>query len=301
MTSVTFTTDVGGDNVTIDDTDSATTGLANGGHRTRFMIALQQFMKVVLWVKLTAATVLGYRDAAATSASQAQTYAAAAQSAAGVPSYAAKQNYVLVVNSGATGVQWSNALSIDTLAAKSATYAHTAPSVTLVESDQSGAVGVFRMLAEGGACRIDRNTATARDFSTLVTEWQVNSAGRHLFGGGADDNSTKFQYSGDVKVTGTLTATVGVTAANVTRTSDRRLKRDITPLVGAYARVRKVRAYRYIKGGQEELGVIAQDLAEISPTLVREGADGMLSVDYEGLSVELLAAFNEMADRLERA
>ncbi|MGT2508199.1 hypothetical protein [Cupriavidus basilensis] len=72
MTSVTFTPDVGGDNITIDDSDSATTGLGNGGHRTRFMIALAQFMKVVLWVKTTAALVLGYRDAAATSAGQAQ-------------------------------------------------------------------------------------------------------------------------------------------------------------------------------------------------------------------------------------
>lgn len=108
MTSVTFTPDVGGDDITIDDSDSATTGLANGGHRTRFMIALQQMMKVAQWVKGTATTVLSYRDAAATSASQAQNFAAAAQAAAGAPAIVGKANKYLRVNPTETGVLWDD-------------------------------------------------------------------------------------------------------------------------------------------------------------------------------------------------
>lgn len=104
MTSVTFTPDVGGDNITIDDSDSAATGLGNGGHRTRFMIALQQFMKTMAWAKTTAQTMISYRDAAATSASQAQIMAAAAQSAAGLPALAGKANKFLRVNPSANGV-----------------------------------------------------------------------------------------------------------------------------------------------------------------------------------------------------
>ncbi|MFS8973853.1 tail fiber domain-containing protein [Cupriavidus necator] len=71
MTTVNFPPDLGGDNVTIDDTDHPDTGLGNGGHRLRFVLALQQFLKVAQWCKSTALTVLGYRDAAAGSANDA--------------------------------------------------------------------------------------------------------------------------------------------------------------------------------------------------------------------------------------
>ncbi|MES2007931.1 MAG: tail fiber domain-containing protein [Pseudomonadota bacterium] len=305
MTSVTFTPDVGGDNVTIDDSDSATTGLGNGGHRTRFMIALAQFMKVVLWVKNTAALVLGYRDAAATSASQAQTFAGAAQAAAGIPSYAAKGNYVFTVNPGATGVAWSNALTLaalmaDALSGKTATLTHTRPLIRYVESDQAGAVGVFQTQVEGGSFALLRNTAAARDFSTFVAEHEVNSAGRHLFGGAVDDALVKFKFLGDIKVDGNFFATT------VTRSSDMTLKEEFSPIANAYSKVRALRdAYSVYSRigddtGRREMGVLAQAVAEVEPVLVREGADGKLGVDYDGLGVLLLAAFNELADRLEQ-
>lgn len=90
MTTVNFPPELGGDDVTIDDTDNPSTGLGNGGHRLRFALALQQFMKVALWSKNTAQTVLGYRDAAASSAGAAAGSAsAAALSATGAAASAA--------------------------------------------------------------------------------------------------------------------------------------------------------------------------------------------------------------------
>lgn len=304
MTSVTFTPDVGGDNVTIDDSDSATTGLGNGGHRTRFMIALAQFMKVVLWVKTTATLVLGYRDAAATSASQAQTYAGAAQAAAGIPSYAAKGNYVFTVNPGATGVAWSNALTLaalmaDALSGKTATLTHTQPLIRYVESDQAGAVGVFQTQVDGGSFALLRNTAAARDFSTFVAEHQVNAAGRHLFGGGADNNTDKFQFQGDLMVTGYLKASL-----NVTWTSDARVKRDIVTIEGALGLVEQMRGVRYTRSdmadGREHVGVIAQELREVLPEAVIEGADGLLSVDYGTLGPVLIEAVKTLSLRVRQ-
>lgn len=46
MSSVTFPVAVGGDGSTVTDDDNASTGLANGGHRTRFVPALAQVVAV---------------------------------------------------------------------------------------------------------------------------------------------------------------------------------------------------------------------------------------------------------------
>ncbi|MCP3023258.1 tail fiber domain-containing protein [Cupriavidus basilensis] len=303
-TSVTYPANIGGDNITIDDSDSTTTGLGNGGHRTRFMIAMAQFVKVADWVRATAQTVLGYRDAAATSASQAQIYAAAAQASAGAPALAGNANKILAVNSGATGVAWVQSLpslTVDLMTGKTTTLTHTAPLVRYVESDQSGAVGVFQTQVDGGTYALLRNTAAARDFSTYVAEYQVTSAGRQLFGGATDDGATKHQFGGDTKVTGVLTAST-VTAANVTGTSDRRLKHAIEPLSDALDTVKRLRGVRFSwlgdDSGRRDVGVIAQELQDVLPELVFEGTDGNLSVAYANLTAVLIEAIKEQDVRL---
>lgn len=54
MASVTFSPSVGGDGSTVTDDANATTGLANGGHRTRFVPALAQVVAVAEYVVDTA-------------------------------------------------------------------------------------------------------------------------------------------------------------------------------------------------------------------------------------------------------
>ncbi|MCY1253015.1 Chaperone of endosialidase [compost metagenome] len=312
MTSVTFTTDVGGDNITIDDTDNATTGLANGGHRTRFMIALQQLMKVAQWIKATAATVLQYKTDAATSATQAQTYASAAQAAAGAPALAGNANKVLAVNGAANGVAWVQSLpaltvtaltatsvTTDTLAGKTATLTHTVPYTRYMESDQSGAAGVFQNQVESGAYSLVRNTATARDFSTYVAEHLVNSSGRHLFGGAADDPLYKYIFQGDLRCVGTISAT-----SNVVWSSDARLKDDVQTIPAAVSKVKRMRGVSYfrndIANSPRFVGVLAQELRDVLPEAVREGAGGMLSVDYGALGPVLIEAVKELCARIEQ-
>lgn len=63
MSSVTFSTDVGGDGSTVTDDSNPTTGLANGGHVTRFVPALAQTVAVAAFVV----------DAAADAADSAET------------------------------------------------------------------------------------------------------------------------------------------------------------------------------------------------------------------------------------
>jgi hypothetical protein len=74
MASVTFSSSVGGDNSTVTDDASPTTGLANGGHRTRFVAALAQLVAVASNAVASATSALGYRDTALTHANTAQGY-----------------------------------------------------------------------------------------------------------------------------------------------------------------------------------------------------------------------------------
>lgn len=57
MASVTFSVSVGGDGSTVTDDANASTGLANGGHRTRFVPALSQVVAVASQMVTTASTV----------------------------------------------------------------------------------------------------------------------------------------------------------------------------------------------------------------------------------------------------
>lgn len=87
MSSVTFPPAIGGDGSTVTDDSSAITGLANGGHRTRFVPALAQLVAIAQWC-VTAFTAYvssasTYAGNANTSANNAAASAASALSAPG--------------------------------------------------------------------------------------------------------------------------------------------------------------------------------------------------------------------------
>ena len=71
MASVTFPPSVGGDGSTVSDDANPTTGLANGGHRTRFVPALGQVVAVGQNTVTKAAEAASSAAAAATSATTA--------------------------------------------------------------------------------------------------------------------------------------------------------------------------------------------------------------------------------------
>lgn len=71
MASVTFPAGVGGDGSTVSDDANPTTGLANGGHRTRFVPALAQMVAVAQNTVTQATNAASSATAAATSATSA--------------------------------------------------------------------------------------------------------------------------------------------------------------------------------------------------------------------------------------
>lgn len=88
------------------------------------------------------------------------------------------------------------------------TLATSAPVLYFDENDQTGAVGKWRLVADGSAWRIDQNTATARDFTTYTTALQVSNTGVVSAAAGFSGNVTG-------NVTGNLTGNAA-TATNAT-------------------------------------------------------------------------------------
>jgi len=97
------------------------------------------------------------------------------------------------------------------------------------------------------------------------------------------------------------TATVGGVAV----TSDARLKKDVEPLGSVLARLINVRGVTYEFKDQErnpggkQIGVVAQEVQKAFPELVRERADGYLSMSYGNFTAVLLEAVKEQQEQIE--
>ena len=97
---------------------------------------------------------------------------------------------------------------------------------------------------------------------------------------------------------------------NTACASDARFKKNIKTVDNAIDLIGKLRGVRYewrndefvdrhFESGQQ-LGVIAQEVREVLPELVRERGDGYLSVEYNGLIPILLEAIKEQQRRIDK-
>ena len=105
MASVTFTPDVGGSGLTVTDDANPTTGLANGGHRARFVPALAQVVAVAQHVVDTAEDVNADKLVAQQAVVDAQGYAQdAAQTLQDTQATVASVGSMLGINFGSFSV-----------------------------------------------------------------------------------------------------------------------------------------------------------------------------------------------------
>jgi hypothetical protein len=108
----------------------------------------------------------------------------------------------------------------------------------------------------------------------------------------------RFFCDGGAVATGSITAN-GVAAATFTAYSDRRLKENIVDLPSQLANIMALRPveFDYIEsmGGGHQFGFIAQEVQEVYPDVVGEGADGMLTLaDMNKNDARLIKAIQEM-------
>ena len=117
-------------------------------------------------------------------------------------------------------------------------------------------------------------------------------------------------YSGQTKSAGAMSLTTGgiltvastITAGgDITAFSDARVKENIETIDNALDKVTQLRGVEYNRIGAEErsIGVIAQEVQEVLPEVVREGQDGMLSVAYGNITGVLIEAIKEQQKQIE--
>lgn len=192
----------------------------------------------------------------------------------------------------------------------------------------SGSVffGSTETLSDGGSNTIAINstlrpsTTNARDLGTSGVRFKdLYLTGKVLFGsiealsdGGANtimSNSTLRPDINNARDLGTssLRWRDVFCSRNAFNGSDRRMKRDIKPLDYGMTELKKLNVYSYqwkdtiMDDGFRNLGVIAQELNEIMPELVRVGSDGekLMSVNYIGLIPVLINAIKEQQNEIE--
>ena len=94
-------------------------------------------------------------------------------------------------------------------------------------------------------------------------------------------------------------------AGTLTQSSDARLKEEIEPLEGVLDRVLRLQpvTYRFKEGvgwsREKQIGLLAQEVAELFPELVKAEADGYLSLSYTQLAAVLVQALREQQQRYE--
>ena len=99
-----------------------------------------------------------------------------------------------------------------------------------------------------------------------------------------------------------------IATGNVTAYSDARLKTNISTINDALGICGKLRgvSYKWLRDGSDGIGVIAQEVEQVIPSVVVtsevEGLDGMeevKSVDYGKIVGVLINAINELKEEVE--
>ena len=94
-----------------------------------------------------------------------------------------------------------------------------------------------------------------------------------------------------------VTATGTVQGAEVTATSDERLKSDITTIDDALNKVMQMRGVNYTKSAEKGMGVIAQEVEKVIPEVVTDGE--YKSVAYGNMVGVLIEAIKDLKKELD--
>jgi len=176
---------------------------------------------------------------------------------------------------------------------------------TTATGTASTAIGSYT-LASGYRSTAMGDGTSSTDYASL-TIGRYNSVNKTLTAGG---NATLFDIDNAAFVIGNGTLWNATSdafvvyfngnatlAGDLTINSDERLKDNIQPLGSTLNKLHQIEGKTYSFKKDEEhtpkIGVLAQEVQLVFPELVTEGADGILSVNYQGLVPVLINAINE--------
>lgn len=180
----------------------------------------------------------------------------------------------------------------------------------LMRADQLTAAGVLALLltvdgAGSGldADKLDGNQAAVFMKSSDNLSTLPNAAtARQNLGLGSMATQDAVNYDQAIAAKAPLagaTFTGDVQAPNFASTSDARLKSNIEQIGSALALIKSLNGVRYVMGGKQQVGVVAQDVEQHVPEVVSQGSDGYLRVAYGPLVAPLIEAVKELAAKVE--
>jgi len=79
-------------------------------------------------------------------------------------------------------------------------------------------------------------------------------------------------------------------------TSDARLKTDIHPISGALDKLLEIRGveFNWKKDGHGDMGIVAQNVAQVFPNVVTKDGNGIMSVEYDSMVGPMIEAIREL-------
>ena len=146
------------------------------------------------------------------------------------------------------------------------------------------------------------NNASAA--SSLVERMRIRSNGRIHMGSHTADNGHTVQITGTLHVSSVIRSANDVVAYY---SSDERLKKNIKTIENPIEKVKKLRGVEYewndkqdiYEEGTKDSGIIAQDVKEVLPQLVKEREDGHLGVRHDRLVGLLIESVKEQQKQIE--
>ena len=143
-----------------------------------------------------------------------------------------------------------------------------------------------RISGATGSLYIEDRAASANTYRQFVSGnvWQM-----WKYISGNDAMMISCDNNGDVTAAGSFVAS-----------SDERLKSDIQQLTDCLQVINGLSGKSYIKNGQVEIGLIAQQVQKVLPQVVKEGSDGYLAVAYGNIVAVLIEAIKELSARVEQ-
>ena len=158
----------------------------------------------------------------------------------------------------------------------------------------NGGVGIAKDVNIDGITKINNTTASrSADTGALVVSGGVGIGGAVVIGGRTKINDSTASssvgtgalvVSGGIGVGGKIYAGGQIQAPAFYATSDARLKENLTEYKPKKSILSlSVYKYDFINGQKDNIGCLAQELREICPEIVHEGADGYLSIEESKL------------------
>ena len=188
---------------------------------------------------------------------------------------------------------------------------------TLLQSDKltsseitSGTIGTgllandavtFAKIENIAQNRIIGRTATGTGDATTLTAANVRSM-INVADGATSYTSNQATNTTSNVTFGTIDCSSLTATGNVTAFSDATLKTDIHTINEALGIVGKLRGvtYKWLSNGEADIGVIAQEVQEVVPEVIKETVDGIKTVDYGRLVSVLINAVNELNEKLDK-